>query len=95
MLELGPESGALHAAAGREAAQVGADWVVGVQGAALALAEEAARAGTKSLFFQTAEEAGAWLRRELRTGDAVLLKGSRGVRLERALEGLNANSASD
>ncbi len=88
MLELGPETGALHAEAGKEAARAGADWVVGVQGAALALAEEAARAGTMSLFFQTAEEAGAWLQRELREGDAVLVKGSRGVRLERALEGL-------
>ncbi len=87
MLELGPETGMLHAEAGREAARLGADWVVGVQGAALALAEAAAEVGTLALFFQTPEEAGAWLRRELREGDAVLLKGSRGVRLERVLEG--------
>ncbi len=88
MLELGPNSGSLHEAAGKEAAALGVNWVVGVQGAALALAEAAARAGTMSLFFATSEEAGAWLARELREGDAVLLKGSRGVRLERALEGL-------
>ncbi len=89
MLELGPETGALHAEAGREAARLGADWVIGVQGAALALAEAAAEAGTLALFFATPEEAGAWLARELRAEDAVLLKGSRGVRLERVLEGLS------
>jgi UDP-N-acetylmuramoyl-tripeptide--D-alanyl-D-alanine ligase len=52
------------------------------------LAEAAAKAGTPSLFLENAEEAGAWLQRELRSGDAVLLKGSRGVHLERALIGL-------
>ncbi len=34
----------------------------------------------------TPDEAGEWLKREIQPGDAVLLKGSRGVRLERALE---------
>ena len=89
MLELGPETGALHWACGEEAARSGVDWVIGVQGAALALAEGAAKLGTRALFFETADEAGGWLRRELRAGDAVLLKGSRGVRLERALMGLD------
>ncbi|RRA48871.1 UDP-N-acetylmuramoyl-tripeptide--D-alanyl-D-alanine ligase [Acidipila sp. EB88] len=85
MLELGPDTGALHAACGAAAAEAGAAWVIGVQGAALALAEAAALRGTPALFLQNADEAGAWMRRELRPGDAVLLKGSRGVRLERAL----------
>jgi UDP-N-acetylmuramoyl-tripeptide--D-alanyl-D-alanine ligase len=88
MLELGPETGALHAEAGEQAARAGVDWVVGVQGAALALAEEAAKLGVQALFLANAEEAGAWLGRELRAGDAVLVKGSRGVRLERALAGI-------
>ncbi len=95
MLELGPETGALHARCGVEAAEAGADWVVGVQGAALALAEGAAKLQTPALFFGTAEEAGAWLQRELRPGDAVLLKGSRGVRLERALIGFHAAGNKD
>ena len=88
MLELGPDTGSLHAACGLQAAEAGLDWVIGVQGAALALAEAAAKAGVLSLFLENAEDAGAWLQRELRAGDAVLLKGSRGVRLERALVGL-------
>jgi UDP-N-acetylmuramoyl-tripeptide--D-alanyl-D-alanine ligase len=37
-------------------------------------------------FVNTPEEAGEWLKREVRPGDAVLLKASRGVGLERALE---------
>jgi UDP-N-acetylmuramoyl-tripeptide--D-alanyl-D-alanine ligase len=36
-------------------------------------------------FVETPEQAGEWLAQNLRQGDAVLLKGSRGVGLERAL----------
>ena len=42
--------------------------------------------GVQTEFFETPEQAGEWLARESRPGDAVLLKASRGVRLERALE---------
>ncbi len=91
MLELGAESGELHARCGEQAAQAGIDWVIGVQGAALALAEAAAKTGTPALFLENADEAGAWLARELRAGDAVLLKGSRGVRLERSLAALGGD----
>jgi UDP-N-acetylmuramoyl-tripeptide--D-alanyl-D-alanine ligase len=37
-------------------------------------------------FVATPEEAGEWLARETREGDVVLLKASRGVKLEKALE---------
>ena len=37
-------------------------------------------------FVATPEEAGEWLARETRDGDVVLLKASRGVKLEKALE---------
>ena len=91
MLELGPESPAMHAACGEQAAHAGADFVIGVQGAARALTDAAAKAGVPALFFATPAEAGAWLQHELREGDAVLLKASRGVRLERALEPLQSS----
>lgn len=84
MLELGPEAAALHTACGKAAA--GLDVVVGVRGHAREIAEAAREAGVEALFVETPEEAGAWLRENLRGGDAVLLKASRGVRLERALE---------
>lgn len=86
MLELGPESAALHAACGRAAAQAGVDIVVGVSGDARFLAEAAHSAGVETHFFETPQAAGQWLRESVRAGDAVLLKASRGVRLEQALE---------
>ena len=41
--------------------------------------------GVAAEFVETPEQAGEWLARNLREGDAVLLKASRGVGLERAL----------
>lgn len=86
MLELGPQSAALHAECGRAAAKAGIDLVAGVSGDAKLLAEAAAEAGAGSSFFESPEAAGEWLRSAVRAGDVVLLKGSRGVRLERALD---------
>jgi UDP-N-acetylmuramoyl-tripeptide--D-alanyl-D-alanine ligase len=37
-------------------------------------------------FVATPEDAGEWLARETREGDVILLKASRGVKLEKALE---------
>jgi UDP-N-acetylmuramoyl-tripeptide--D-alanyl-D-alanine ligase len=50
------------------------------------LAEAACGGGVQSQFLETPEQAGEWLGRHMRPGDAVLLKASRGVKLERALE---------
>ena len=88
MLELGGESEALHAACGTAAAQAGIDVVVGVRGLARAIVDAAQNAGAEAIFLDSAEAAGAWLRENLRSGDAVLLKASRGVRLEKALDAL-------
>ena len=88
MLELGPESEALHAACGERMAQRGVEVVVGVRGLAAALVKGAAQRGAKAHFEATPDEAGEWLKANLRPGDAVLLKASRGVRLERALTAL-------
>ncbi len=67
-------------------AKRGVDIVVGVQGLAAKLVDAAREGGIEALFVGTPEEAGAWMREHLRAGDAVLLKASRGVRLERALD---------
>jgi UDP-N-acetylmuramoyl-tripeptide--D-alanyl-D-alanine ligase len=91
MLELGPEGPALHAASGRLMHEQGIDIVLGVRGLASYLVEAATVAGTVAIFFETPELAGAWLRDNLRPGDVVLLKASRGVRLERAFELLKPN----
>lgn len=87
MLELGPDAPELHAACGRRMAERGVSVVVGVRGQAKALVAAVKEHGgaTEAAFVESAEDAGAWMRENLREGDAVLLKASRGVRLERAL----------
>jgi UDP-N-acetylmuramoyl-tripeptide--D-alanyl-D-alanine ligase len=86
MLELGEHGPQLHAASGKTAADAGLDIVVGVKGNAQHLAGAACWGGVASLFLPDAEAAGQWLVENLRAGDVVLVKGSRGVRLERAIE---------
>jgi UDP-N-acetylmuramoyl-tripeptide--D-alanyl-D-alanine ligase len=91
MLELGPGAAEMHRECGREAAVVGLSIVIGVRGNAKYIAEGAQQAGAKAVFVESPADAGAWLRSELKAGDAVLLKASRGVRLEQALEVLFAD----
>ncbi len=88
MLELGEHGPALHAACGRAAAEAGLDLVAGVQGNAVHLAAAACTHGVGSLFLPDADAAGKWLSQILQPGDVVLVKGSRGVHLERAIEAL-------
>jgi UDP-N-acetylmuramoyl-tripeptide--D-alanyl-D-alanine ligase len=90
MLELGPAGEELHRQAGRHMAQKKIDALVGVRGLAQAMVEGAAREGIRAEFVSTAEEAGEWLAREARKGDVVLLKASRGVKLEKALDAWKA-----
>ncbi len=91
MLELGPAGAALHRSCGE--AMAGVDVVVGVRGLARELVEGARAAGVKAEFVETPEAAGEWLREHVREGDVVLLKASRGVRLERALEVLRGGGS--
>jgi UDP-N-acetylmuramoyl-tripeptide--D-alanyl-D-alanine ligase len=88
MLELGADAEALHAACGLRIAERGVDVVLGVRGVAAALVGAAAAGGAEAIFVDSAEEAGKWLLANVRANDVVLLKGSRGVRLERALAGI-------
>jgi UDP-N-acetylmuramoyl-tripeptide--D-alanyl-D-alanine ligase len=62
------------------------DFLLGVRGLAKAMVGAACEAGMKAEFVATPEEAGEWVAREGREGDVVLLKASRGVKLEKALE---------
>ena len=86
MLELGAASEQLHRRAGRHMAEKKVDALLGVRGLAQAMVESAAGAGVRAEFVDTPEAAGEWLARETRDGDVVLLKASRGVKLEKALE---------
>jgi UDP-N-acetylmuramoyl-tripeptide--D-alanyl-D-alanine ligase len=86
MLELGPTGEELHRECGQYIAAKKIDFLLGVRGAARQMVEAAKQAGMQAEFVDTPEEAGEWLARETRDGDVVLMKASRGVKLERALE---------
>lgn len=86
MLELGPTGENLHREAGCYAAQKKIDWIIGVRGLAKFLVEGASAGGAKAEFVDTPEAAGELLAKELRPGDVVLLKASRGVKLEKAID---------
>jgi UDP-N-acetylmuramoyl-tripeptide--D-alanyl-D-alanine ligase len=86
MLELGPTGPELHRSSGEHMAARGIDILIGVRGLAKEMVDAARTKGMVAEFVTTSEEAGDWLARHTRPGDAVLLKASRGVKLERALE---------
>jgi UDP-N-acetylmuramoyl-tripeptide--D-alanyl-D-alanine ligase len=92
MLELGPAGEEMHRAAGLHAAEKKIDVLIGVRGLAQGMVDAARQAGSEAEFVATPEEAGEWLARETRDGDVVLLKASRGVKLEKALETWKAAS---
>ncbi len=86
MLELGPMGPEMHREAGEHISQKKIDVLLGVRGLAQATVDAAKRAGVRAEFVSSSEEAGEWLAHEARDGDVVLLKASRGVKLEKALE---------
>lgn len=93
MLELGPQGEAMHRESGQHIAKKGVDVLVGVRGLAEKMVEAAKAKGMCAEFLADADAAGEWLARETRDGDVVLLKASRGVKLEKALEKLMRTSA--
>jgi UDP-N-acetylmuramoyl-tripeptide--D-alanyl-D-alanine ligase len=86
MLELGSTAGELHAECGRKIPADKIDFLLGVRGLAENIVKAARSNGVQAEFVKTPEEAGEWLARNARAGDVVLLKASRGVKLEKALE---------
>ncbi|MGB7922178.1 MAG: UDP-N-acetylmuramoyl-tripeptide--D-alanyl-D-alanine ligase [Pyrinomonadaceae bacterium] len=91
MLELGNESARLHLETGHEIARAGVDLLWGVRGLARSIIEGALEMGMSDervRFFESSEEAGAALADELREGDLVLVKGSRGVRTDEIVSAL-------
>lgn len=87
MLELGALSEALHAEVGAAVRDAGAAVFVAC-GAAMARAAESASGVTEVRRVGSSADAGAALRALVREGDVVLVKGSRGTRMERAIEAL-------
>lgn len=89
MLELGPDEASLHRAAGREIAATGVHAVWGVRGLAREITEGAAEAGlAETRFFNSSDEAAAEIVREVKEGDLILVKGSRGVATDKVVSAL-------
>lgn len=89
MLELGRWAEPLHRDVGNYAVAQGVSVLIGIRGAARHTVEAARQAGlpeSAALFFEDPKEAGEAARALARRGDAVLFKGSRGTRVELALE---------
>ncbi len=94
MLELGAQTVALHEACGRTAAASGLSLLVTVGGApARAMGRAAVDAGMPDAHVRHADssiEAAEIAAHEVRSGDLVLVKGSRGIATERVVERLGA-----
>jgi len=97
MLELGPSSPELHREAGRAAAaDKKIDWIIGVQGDAESFVRGAVGSGhadARAKFFPSSADAAGFIANLLEPGDLLLVKGTRGVKMERIVEALDARFA--
>jgi UDP-N-acetylmuramoyl-tripeptide--D-alanyl-D-alanine ligase len=99
MRELGRSSAQLHREAGEFAAKTGKiDWVIGVEGDALQIVEGAVSAGvprSRTKFFASSDEASKFIADLITSENLLLVKGSRGVKMERIVDALLAAHARD
>jgi UDP-N-acetylmuramoyl-tripeptide--D-alanyl-D-alanine ligase len=92
MRELGPETLRFHREVGERAARLGFSPVVAVGELSRELAAGARAAGAESVWLPDAAAAADWAAGELRRGDVVLVKASRGVGLDRVVKRLLGNA---
>jgi len=72
---------------GSYAARAGIDILIGIQGSSRAMIEAANEGGMpQAIYVEDVAEAGALVRKLATPGDAILFKGSRSVKVEKALE---------
>lgn len=90
MLELGEAGPDLHRRAGRQAAEMGFSPIAGVGELSRELVAGAAEAGAVTRWFATAAQAAEVVVDDLRAGDVLLVKGSRGIGLEVVVNSLVA-----
>jgi UDP-N-acetylmuramoyl-tripeptide--D-alanyl-D-alanine ligase len=91
MLELGPDEVALHREAGREIAGIGVNVLWGVRGLAKQIVTGAKEAGLPATrFFESSDDAGVAIVEEVKEGDLILIKGSRGVATDKVVSALRA-----
>lgn len=95
MLELGQDSAVLHEQLGAQSTKV-ADLLVAVGKFAAHLKQGAVNAGLdekQAIVLNDADEAASYLRGQQRSGDMILVKGSRGVRLDKVVAALVATDS--
>lgn len=91
MLELGEIAESAHRDVGRKVAELGAAEFVGVGPLARHAVDAAREAGlAESHHAETTEDAVAFLLKRLTLGDCLLVKGSRGMRMERVVDAIVA-----
>ncbi len=89
MLELGANEKALHRETGTEIARAGINVLWGVRGLAAEIIAGANEAGlNETRFFSDSNEAARAIVAEIRKGDLVLIKGSRGVATEKIVSAI-------
>lgn len=93
MLELGPEGPRFHREAGERAARLGFSPVVAVGELSRELAAGARGAGVEAVWLSDAAAAAEWAAGEIHGGDVVLVKGSRGVKLDQVVRRLLGDTA--
>ena len=94
MLELGKLEGALHREAGKRAAAAGVQVLFAIGPLSRGAAEAARRAGVAEVHqYADSSEAAESVPEFLRPGDFVVVKGSRGMTLERVVQALTAGHA--
>ncbi len=86
MLELGADAPAFHREAGKQAAALGFSPIVGVGELARELVAGASAGGAEAIHLSEADSAAEWAASHIEPGDVVLVKGSRGVRLDRVVD---------
>ncbi len=88
MLELGEYEREAHRRAGRLVAELGIDLLCTYGDLAAVACEEAKRQGVKAMSFNSHGELADFLRGWLKEGDVVLVKGSRGMEMEKVIDEL-------
>jgi UDP-N-acetylmuramoyl-tripeptide--D-alanyl-D-alanine ligase len=89
MLELGPDEKSLHREVGREIANNGINLLWGVRGLANEIVAGAGEAGLAAArFFKSSDEVSEEVVKEVKGGDLVLVKGSRGVATDKVVKAL-------
>lgn len=93
MLELGAYSEAAHRRLGKWMAQRQVDLFIAVGPHMLVAAEEFGASGKRSVVVADSAEAKGVLLDEYRSDDTILIKGSRGMRMERVMESVTSGMA--